>query len=72
MVKDDKFLQDPHLVARQLLEATSENAEANNDNGAVARCMILGGYCLHKTSCGIFVLVDLLITSRLDHNSQIQ
>ena len=60
MVKDDKFLQDPHLVARQVLEA-SENAETNNDNGAVARCMILGGYCLHKTSWGIFVLGNLLI-----------
>ncbi|KAK2182546.1 hypothetical protein NP493_349g02002 [Ridgeia piscesae] len=47
VVKDDNFLQDPHLVARQLLEA-SENAETNNDNGAVARCMILGVPQFHK------------------------
>ncbi|KAI0226268.1 hypothetical protein LSAT2_023115 [Lamellibrachia satsuma] len=40
-VKDDKFLQDPHLVARQLLDA-HDDSENNTDNGAIARCIILG------------------------------
>ena len=43
-VKDDKFLQDPHLVARQLLDA-NDDSENNTDNGAIARCIILGRYC---------------------------
>ena len=44
-MKDERFLQDPHSVAKQILEA-SDDSGSNADNGAIARCIILGKFLL--------------------------